>query len=98
MNIKNCKKETGYSRAWLHHKGRNKHHYEYWYDYAAKIPAPIIPFKYFLEMVCDTFAAGIVYAGKDWTKEHQLNYWNMVKNKDIRQSFSSFDEMNLSDL
>ena len=27
--IHNCKKENGYSKAWLHHKGRNKHHYEY---------------------------------------------------------------------
>ena len=25
---------TGYSTAWLHHKGRNKHHYEYWIDYS----------------------------------------------------------------
>lgn len=24
----------GYSAAWLHHKGRNKHHYEYWTDFA----------------------------------------------------------------
>jgi hypothetical protein len=23
----------GYSAAWLHHKGRNKHHFEYWIDY-----------------------------------------------------------------
>ena len=22
----------GFSRAWLHHKGRNKHHFEYWID------------------------------------------------------------------
>ena len=22
----------GYSKAWLHHKGRNKHHFEYWSD------------------------------------------------------------------
>ena len=30
--IKNRKMEAGYSEAWLHHFGRNKHHYEYWYD------------------------------------------------------------------
>ena len=23
----------GVAAAWLHHKGRNKHHYEYWIDY-----------------------------------------------------------------
>ena len=22
----------GYSSAWLHHKGRNKHHWEYWVE------------------------------------------------------------------
>ena len=28
------KEEKGYSAAWLHHKGRNKHHFEYWIDFA----------------------------------------------------------------
>ena len=27
------RREKGYSLAWLHHKGRNKHHMEYWIDY-----------------------------------------------------------------
>ena len=27
--------DRGYSSAWLHHKGRNKHHLEYWIDYAS---------------------------------------------------------------
>ena len=79
--IKKCKEINGYSMAWIHHKNHNKHHYEYWYDYAANVPSPIIPFKYFLEMICDSFAAGIIYQGKDWTKEYQLEYWNRVKNK-----------------
>ena len=35
--IRNCKTVNGYSRAWLHHKGRNKHHYEYWFDYVISI-------------------------------------------------------------
>ena len=26
----------GYSTAWLHHKGRNKHHWEYWVDFQEK--------------------------------------------------------------
>lgn len=78
--IRKCKQENGYSRAWLHHKGRNKHHYEYWYDYAASVETPIIPFKYFLEMVCDSLAAGMTYQGKDWDQHYQLSYWNRVKN------------------
>ena len=73
--IINCKNDIGYSNAWLHHKGRNKHHYEYWFDSKAPNPTPVIPYKYAVEMVCDTFAAGMSYQGKKWTKEYQLFYW-----------------------
>lgn len=73
--ISNCKKDIGYSKAWLHHKGRNKHHHEYWYDYAAPNPTPLIPFKYLVEMICDNLAAGIVYMGKKWTNNYQLKYY-----------------------
>ena len=38
--ITEAKKDKGYSRAWLHHKGRNKHHAEYWIDDTAPDPAP----------------------------------------------------------
>lgn len=69
------KKNNGYSIAWLHHKGRNKHHPEYWYDNNSPMKLPIIPFKYACEMICDQLAAGIVYQGKHWTKDYQLNYW-----------------------
>lgn len=65
----------GYSSAWLHHKGRNKHHFEFWYDARAK-EQPIIPFKYSLEMICDMVAAGITYKGKKWYSGYQLEYWN----------------------
>lgn len=79
--IMNCKRERGYSPAWLHHIGRNKHHYQYWYDYAAPVSSPIIPYPYFVEMVCDTLAAGIVYQGKNWTKDYQLSYWLRTREK-----------------
>lgn len=79
--IINCKKVKGYSEAWLHHKGRNKHHYEYWNDYTAPNETPIIPYKYLIEMVCDTLAAGLTYQGKKWTPSYQLNYW--LKNREF---------------
>ena len=79
--IANCKRDIGYSKAWIHHKNHNKHHYEYWYDYTAPVEAPIIPFKYFLEMACDSLAAGIIYEGKNWKNDTQLNYWNNAKKK-----------------
>ena len=73
--IKICKKEQGYSKAWLHHKGRNKHHFEYWTDINAKEKTPIIPYKYTVEMICDNIAAGMTYHSKDWVHSDCLNYF-----------------------
>lgn len=73
--IKNCRRENGYSLAWLHHKGRNKHHYEYWYDYINEKKAVLMPLKYTKEMICDQLAAGINYEGKNWNNDFQLKYW-----------------------
>lgn len=66
--------EKGYSEAWLHHKGRNKHHFEYWYDTDIK-SAPVIPFKYSAELICDMLAAGITYRGKEWKQIGPIEYW-----------------------
>ena len=76
-----CKKAEGYSKGWLHHKGRNKHHYEYWYDYAAPNPFPIIPFKYMLEMICDRIAASKVYKKDNYTDSAALEYLTHSKEK-----------------
>lgn len=85
-----CKQEKGYSKAWLHHKGRNKHHFEYWIDNVAPNKTPIMPYKYTVEMICDTIAAGLVYKGKEWTNSSPLEYYNNRKdkeyiNEDIKQ-------------
>ena len=79
--ISNCKKENGYSKAWLHHKGRNKHHYEYWYDYNAPEETPVIPYKYTVEMICDSLAAGMTYQKEKWTNEYQLGYYKNARKK-----------------
>ena len=76
-----AKIENGYSKAWLHHKGRNKHHPEYWVDINAPKKTPIIPYKYVAEMICDKLAASKVYNGKNWTKSSEIEYWNIEKNK-----------------
>ena len=77
-----CRQENGYSEAWLHHKGRNKHHFEYWIDLAADDKTPIIPYKYAAEMICDTLAASLVYNGKDWNKEIPLDYYEKRNDKE----------------
>ncbi len=90
-----CKEKNGYSKAWLHHKGRNKHHLEYWVDLTAPDPAPIIPYKYIAEMICDKMAAGIVYNGKNWSNSSEYEYWQIERKKEIMnpkvQNF--FDEV-----
>lgn len=73
-----ARENIGYSEAWLHHKGRNKHHIEYWYDWNVK-ETPVIPYKYAIEMLCDHIAAGQVYKGKNWSKEYPLKYWNEIE-------------------
>lgn len=79
--ITEAKKDKGYSEAWLHHKGRNKHHVEYWRDEYIPERNVIMPYPYAAEMICDKLAAGIVYEGKKWTKEFELLYWE-TKEKD----------------
>lgn len=79
--IREARKANGYSKAWLHHKGRNKHHTEYWIDYASPEKTPVMPYKYAAEMICDKLAAGITYQGDKWTKEYELDYWKNERDK-----------------
>lgn len=68
----------GYSKAWMHHKGRNKHHFEYWTDYNVKTRsmAPVkMPLKYVKEMFCDRVAAGKVYLGDKYTNNNPIEYF-----------------------
>ena len=81
--IVTAKRTNGYSKAWLHHKGRNKHHSEYWYDYTAPSKTPIIPFKYCVEMVCDRIAAAKVYQGKEYTNMSAYYYWNKTRDHEL---------------
>ena len=58
--------DKGYSVAWLHHKGRNKHHFEYWMDYSNVTHRndPVeMPYNYVVEMFCDRVAASKIYNG-----------------------------------
>ena len=77
------KEEKGYSSAWLHHKGRNKHHYEYWTDTDLanrKSMVPVkMPLRYAVEMFIDRIAASKVYQGKNYTDRSALDYYNRTK-------------------
>ncbi len=70
------RERNGYSRAWLHHKGRNKHHWDYWIDVDRQgAHGCIMPFNYACEMICDMIAATKVYNGRDFTTRGPLEYF-----------------------
>ena len=67
------RKVFGYSRAWMHHKGRNKHHFEYWTDYnpETRTYGPVkMPLRHVKEMFCDRVAASKIYQGEKYTDAH----------------------------
>jgi len=81
------REDKGYSASWLHHKGRNKHHYEYWIDYSLHSPNPgmhgmlpcPMPIRYICEMLMDRIAACKVYRGTEYTQRSALEYYNSGK-------------------
>lgn len=76
------REDIGYSTAWMHHKGRNRHHYEYWTDLNLKTRRyePVeMPRWYLAEMVMDRIAASKVYKGKDYHDGSALEYLSVSK-------------------
>ncbi len=68
----------GYSRAWMHHKGRNCHHFEFWTDYNPKtrrVDPVAMPMIYVIEMLCDRMAASKIYNGDKYTNRSALEYF-----------------------
>lgn len=73
----------GFSAAWLHHKGRNKHHFEYWTDFSdGKKVYVKMPAKYFVEMICDRVAASKVYLKDKYTDSSALDYFLTKTDRD----------------
>ena len=74
--INAAKKDKGYSLAWMHHRGRNKHHYEYWTDnYDEGTTCIEMPFIYVVEMFCDYLGAARTYWGKKFTYTAEYKWW-----------------------
>ena len=78
----NAQREAeGCSTAWLHHKGRNKHHYEYWIDYPSDktkgLEGMKMPVEYVVEMFCDRVAASKIYHKEAYTDATALEYYKL---------------------
>lgn len=70
------KEIIGYSKGWLHHKGRNKHHFEYWMDHInGEFQGVKMEKRYLIEMFCDRIAACQVYQKKDYHDGSALEYF-----------------------
>ena len=71
---------TGVSMSWLHHKGRNRHHFEYWIDYGQEPGAGMqgtkMPVKYVVEMFCDRIAACKTYYKENYNDSMPFEYFN----------------------
>lgn len=78
--------ELGVSMAWLHHQGRNKHHFEYWTDYhmlpdgTAYYGGCRMPMRYVAEMFCDRLAASRTYLGESFTNGEPYKYFMRSRN------------------
>ena len=84
----------GVTTAWLHHKGRNKHHLEYWIDYSAdrNIKTMIgmkMPDNYIVEMFCDRIAASKIYQGDAYTDRSALDYYNQGRGKVLLHPYTA---------
>ncbi|MBR3972012.1 MAG: catalase, partial [Ruminococcus sp.] len=79
----------------MHHKGRNRHHFEYWTDYnpVTKIVEPVkMPLNYVVEMFCDRVAASKIYNGNSYKDTDPLNYFLKAKARRVINTETS-DEL-----
>ncbi len=77
------KEEKGYSSCYLHHKGRNKHHWEYWIDRKPKSTELYVfpmPYRYMLESVIDRISASKTYKKKDYNDGEPYEF--LIKSKE----------------
>lgn len=72
------REDKGYSSSWLHHKGRNKHHFEYWIDYTLEkdelLGGMKMPVRYVVEMFIDRMAACRTYQKENYTDASPWEY------------------------
>lgn len=80
------REDKGYSEAWMHHKGRNRHHYEYWTDMNRRTrnyESVEMPRKYLVEMVMDRRAACMTYQGKAYSDRSALTYFEKSREREL---------------
>lgn len=82
--IKAEKSKYGYSFAWQHHMGVNKHHWQYWIDFEdGELVVIEMPPKYLAEMLCDWIGAGKAYNKGNWNIDTFKTWYANNKDKII---------------
>ncbi len=96
------REDKGYTTSWLHHKGRNKHHLEYWLDYSLDKSKGIVgmpmPKQYIIEMFCDRIAACKIYNKDNYYQAQPLEYYlkgraKTLLHEDSRKTLEKYLEM-----
>lgn len=96
------REDKGYTTSWLHHKGRNKHHLEYWLDYSLDKSKGIVgmpmPKQYIIEMFCDRIAACKIYNKDNYYQAQPLEYYlkgraRTLLHEESRQTLEKYLEM-----
>ncbi len=80
------REEMGFSQAWMHHKGRNRHHYEYWTDMSPvtrNYEAVPMPRRYLVEMVMDRIAACKTYQAENYTDGAAWEYFEKSRERQL---------------
>ena len=80
------REDKGYSEAWMHHKGRNRHHWEYWTDMSRetqRYESVPMPRKYLAEMVMDRIAACKTYQKEAYREDSALRYFEKSRERQL---------------
>jgi hypothetical protein len=86
------REKYGYSKAWMHHKGRNRHHFEYWTDYSPvtrQLEPVRMPDIFIYEMFCDRVAASKIYNKEKYNDSMPLEYFLRAKSKRLIEQETS---------
>lgn len=82
------REDVGFSNGWLHHKGRNKHHWEYWVDKKYKEAIFVVqpmPLNYLIEAACDKVAASKIYNKANYYDGSAYDFLMRGRDKDFMQ-------------
>jgi len=77
---------TGVSMSWLHHKGRNRHHFEHWVDYSLDGEHVIMGARMPRQYVLPEIPSGNIWTGHEATPAYITRYENNISSPEAYAS------------